>query len=71
MADLNEVQISKRQYHLIGDMMYWLRENVGDGGWAPVLDARWHIESAFGNSTFIFKDGKDATLFALKWLPNE
>lgn len=68
---MNEVRISKRQYHQIGEMTAWLRVNVGEGGWPPVLNARWHIESAFGNSKFVFKDGRDATMFALKWLPNE
>lgn len=71
MADLNEVRISKRQYHLISEMTAWLRVNVGEGGYRPMLDARWHIESAFGESKFVFKDKKDATWFALKWLLNE
>jgi hypothetical protein len=64
---MTEVDFDKRQYHLIEEMNRWLRENVGEGGWAPVLDARWHIESAFGNSKYIFKDPKDAMLFALRW----
>ena len=62
-----EVEFDKRQYHLIEDMNKWLRENVGDGGWRPMLDARWHIESAFGNSKYVFKDPHDALLFALRW----
>lgn len=64
---MTEVEFNKNQFHLIEEMNQWLRENVGPGGWAPVLDARWHIESAFGNSTYTFKDPKDAMLFALRW----
>lgn len=64
---MNEVWIDKRQYHRIEEINSWLREHVGPGGWAPVLDARWHIESAFGESKYTFVDPKDATLFALRW----
>jgi hypothetical protein len=62
-----EVNFDKRQYHLIEEMNRWLRANVGDGGWQPMLDARWHIESAFGESKYVFKDPQDAMLFALRW----
>lgn len=64
---MTEVNFGKRDYYRIEDMNKWLRENVGEGGWRPMLDARWHIESAFGESKYVFKDAKDATLFALKW----
>jgi hypothetical protein len=64
---MTEVEFSKQQYHLIEEMNRWLRANVGDGGWRPMLDARWHIESAFGNSKYVFKDPRDAMLFALRW----
>jgi hypothetical protein len=62
-----EVEFGKGQYHLIEEMNRWLREHVGEGGWRPILDARWHIESAFGNSKYVFKDPQDAMLFALRW----
>jgi len=64
---MTEVNISKRQYHQISEMTAWLRANVGEGGYQPMLDARWHIESAFGNSKFVFKDPRDAMMFALRW----
>lgn len=64
---MTSVEFDKDKYHLIEEMNRWLRENVGPGGWAPVLDACWHIESAFGHSKYVFKDGKDAMLFALRW----
>lgn len=67
MADMNTVEFDKDKFHLIETMNAWLRENVGPGGWAPVLDAKWHIESAFGHSWYKFEDPKDATLFALRW----
>ena len=65
---MNQVEIDKRKYHLIGEMIAWLKENVGPGGWSPVLDETWRIESAFGNTKFIFADPQHATLFTLKWL---
>ena len=61
------IQFDKSKYHLINQMNDWLRTNIGPGGYAPVLDARWHIESAFGNTWYTFKDPKDATFFALMW----
>ena len=64
---MTAVEFDKDKYHLIEEMNRWLRENVGPGGWAPVLDARWHIEGAFGHHTYTFKDPRDATMFALKW----
>jgi len=64
---MNTVEFSKDKYHLIEEMNRWLRENVGDGGWMPMLDARWKIEGAFGHHTYTFKDPRDATLFALRW----
>lgn len=64
---MNTVELDKDKYHLIEDMNRWLRDNVGDGGWMPMLDARWKIEGAFGHHTYTFKDPKDATLFALRW----
>lgn len=64
---MTEVDFGKDQYHKIEDMNRWLRENVGPGGWPPMLDARWHIRTAFGASRYTFKDPGDAILFALKW----
>lgn len=64
---MTEVEFDKDKYHLIEEMNRWLRENVGDGGWMPVLDAKWKIESAYGRHTYWFKDSKDAVLFALRW----
>jgi hypothetical protein len=65
--EMTEVEFGRDKYHLIEEMNRWLRDNVGEGGWMPMLDARWKIEGAFGNHTYYFKDPKDATLFALKW----
>lgn len=64
---MNEVEFGRNQYHKIEEMNQWLRDNVGPGGWQPMLGARWHIITAFGNSTYVFKDGRDAMMFALRW----
>ena len=65
--EITEVTFNRDKYHLIEEMNAWLRSNVGPGGWAPVLDAKWKIEGAFGHHTYYFKDPRDATLFALRW----
>lgn len=64
---MTTVEFGKRDYHRISEMCMWLRENIGPGGYAPVLDAKWKIESAFGNTMFTFKEEKHASMFALKW----
>jgi len=64
---MTEVEFGREQYHLIHEMNAWLRENVGEGGWMPVLDAKWKIEGAFGYHTYYFHDPKDAMLFSLRW----
>jgi hypothetical protein len=64
---MTEIQFGKDRYQEISSMCYWCWENFGDGGYlAP--HARWTLEQAFGNSFFRFKDDKDATFFALRWL---
>lgn len=65
--DMTRVEFGKDKYHLVAEMNKWLRANIGPGGYSPVLDAKWHIESAFGNTWYTFKNDSDATLFALKW----
>jgi len=64
---MNTVVFNKDQYHQIHEMNAWLRENVGVGGWMPILDSKWKIEGAYGYHTYTFKDPRDAMLFALRW----
>lgn len=64
---MTEVEFNRDKYHLIGEMCEWLRANIGPGGYSPILDARWHIESAFGHSKYTFEDPRDAMMFALRW----
>ena len=72
---MNEITLTKRQYHLNGEMERWCREFIGEGGWtysSPVKwegmgDKIWVMHSIFGNTTFSFKNPEDATAFALRW----
>lgn len=57
----------KDRYHEREAMISWCRANVGQGGYIPHEYNRWEIGTIFGNSTFRFRDSKDATLFALRW----
>lgn len=63
-----EIEISKRRYHEVNDMVRWCTEQFGQGGWLAKPYDRWTLEQAFGESSFKFKDEKDATLFTLKWV---
>jgi len=49
----------------------WCSEHIGPGGWIPGYagheDDVWSIDSAFGNTTFKFKDTQDLAWFTLRW----
>lgn len=69
------VEFSKRHYHLNDSMIEWCEINIGKnqpGNWVYANPGNWHernwaISSTFGNTTFYFKNEKDATMFMLKW----
>jgi hypothetical protein len=61
------IQFGKGRYHEIETMIKWCYEHFGGGGWLPSPGCSWSVESAFGNTFFIFKNEKDATIFALRW----
>lgn len=52
-----------------------IKDKTGDGGinaaiWLNqmgIYKGRWNFIILFGSVEFYFKDGKDATLFALRW----
>jgi hypothetical protein len=62
-----KIKFGKDKYHLVVEMNKWLKENIGHGGWQPMLDAKWHVESAYGTTWYVFKDESDAMLFLLRW----
>lgn len=71
MAETNlthEVFVSKRQYHMLHEMSSWCVTNVGSGGYVCDKHHTWNMETMFGNTTFRFKNGQDATAFALRWI---
>lgn len=68
---MRSVKFGKDHYHLNEDMYEWLLHNIGQGGWyKQAIDAehRWAWESHFGNTTYYFKNDKDASMFVLRWL---
>jgi hypothetical protein len=65
---MTTIEFGKDRYHLISEMTKWLRDNIGPGGYSPAPDAKWHIESGFGNTWYTFENDSDASLFALRWL---
>jgi hypothetical protein len=69
------ITFGKDRYHQHLEMEEWCRTYVGEGKWiGGRIDTWegmepniWAIESMFGNTTFMFKDPKNLTLFLLRW----
>ena len=65
------ITFGKDQYYLNGSMEQWCLDHVGKGGWLYRFDQddsdMWGIKSMFGNTTFMFKEPKDYTMFILRW----
>jgi len=65
------ITFNNTRYHLNGAMEDWCSEHIGPGGWIPGYAGHendvWSIDSAFGNTTFRFKDTQDLAWFVLKW----
>ncbi len=70
-----EITFNKDRYHQIIDMEDWCHKHIGKGGWVwgspstwEGLDGKiWVMHSAFGNTTFAFKEQKHYTWFILRW----
>jgi len=64
-----QVHFTKDRYHQVQDMVGWCTDQFGDGGYihSSVKNQRWALAIAFGNSSWLFKNSEDATLFALRW----
>lgn len=64
--------LNRDYYHLHIEMISWVRDNLGPGGWrVPDYKRwgdRWGIQISFGHQTWYFVKEEDASLFALKWL---
>lgn len=68
---MRSIKFGKDRYHLNTEMYEWLVNNLGPGGWykqAIDVNHRWAWESAFGNTTYHFREDRDATMFILKWV---
>ncbi len=64
-----QIHLDKGHYHLIESMRNWCVGNIGTGGyWALREGDHWCVLTAFGRSSWCFKNQNDATLFTLKWL---
>jgi hypothetical protein len=64
---VTEIQFGKDKYHEVETMIKWCYEHFGEGGWLAKPGSKWSVDSGFGNTFFIFKNEKDATIFALRW----
>lgn len=69
------VDFGKDRYHLHTTMEQWCHDTIGRGGWTwgvpkdwEGMDEKvWVMMSAFGNTTFAFKEHKHYTWFILRW----
>ena len=68
------VTLTKRHYHLVGELTRWCEEHFGPYEWSHVITPKWEevsvnwtLHQIFGNSTFAFKDA-DAALQCEKQL---
>ncbi len=63
-----EVVLNRNYYHKQDEIYKWCMEQFGkNGGYTPTPEATWHYSIAFGQQIVAFKNGPDASLFALKW----
>jgi hypothetical protein len=64
-----EFKFGKDQYHLQEEIRAWCRSNFGPGMWCNPKDHTqiWGFDHAFGNTTYYFKNEKDAIIFTLRW----
>ncbi len=71
------VTFGNSSYHLQREMILWCEERFGRGTWVSHTPEtwtglpNWTVHTIFGNTTFSFRDNRDATIFALKWSNNE
>jgi hypothetical protein len=64
-----QVHFEKDRYHQVLEMINWCHKQFGEGGYIASSNKtdRWAVATAFGKSSWLFKNKDDATLFALKW----
>ena len=72
-----KVRYGRDEYSLYRIKEEWCMKHIGKGVWGDPKnwdlewnkDAKWAINTVFGNSFFFFKEERDATLFILQWGP--
>lgn len=69
--ELIRFSFGKDRFHEQMDMIKWCEKKLGSGGYYAFTkdpeNAKWSIDSMFGNTHFFFKNPKDAVLFGLTW----
>ena len=61
-----QIHFDKDRYHHVREMVEWCFEHVGEG-YHKDSDP-WRLITAFGKSSWLFKNQNDATMFALRWV---
>jgi len=63
-----QVHFERDRYHEVEDMIVWCVRQLGEGGlYTSNKDKQWALITAFGKSSWLFKNQDDATMFALRW----
>lgn len=64
-----QIHFERDRYHEIQAMVAWCINYFGEGGYISSSNKteRWAVVTAFGKSSWLFKNQEDATMFALRW----
>jgi hypothetical protein len=63
------IHFERDHYPFVHDMIQWCFAEFGEGGYIGSVyrTERWAVVTAFGKSSWLFKNQEDATMFALRW----
>jgi hypothetical protein len=63
-----QIHFERDRYHQVRELIDWCLINIGEGGYiATDENSVWAVVTAFGKSSWLFKNKEDATMFALRW----
>lgn len=71
MELIRRISFGRDRFHQHQDMIRWCYQHCGKGGYHAFSkddNARWSVDTMFGNTHFFFKEEKDVVLFTMKWL---
>jgi hypothetical protein len=61
------IVISKSDGISVGDVLPWLRENLGDDHHTRFHGPGWEVKTGYQVTLYLFDEERDATMFMLRW----